>query len=442
MAAPENKILRQRRQMQEGLLGDQPTDSTLTRAIKNLDFYPKVHTDRVKKQTFPGFVISATASVIMLSMTLYEVLGYALGFDAHYERLSVDAGIGQKVDVNLNVTFPRIRCDALHLDVMDAAGNMEINVNHDLYKSPVDGTGRLIFAGEHPFYYAPPPRDEETDVFDLFPHYDSAKDPRSGKFCGPCDLIPVENSRSDRLRKKGEVVECCNTCVAVLDYHKKKGKPAPDRGNVEQCIYEESLKNPGCNIAGHLVIDKVKGKFVFAPGGTRKMGFRMLHYFSTSEALKFDSSHIINHMSFGNRNVLRFNKRGTAPHPLDGTSFDVPRKNLATVAYLLKAVPASFLTHSNLEDEESDSGMAVIGGEPVANTFELSATKMTKVFDPSTSRRVPEVNFVFDFHPMQITHIFRRPPIGRFLLNLCKIVGGFFVVTGMLDRAVAKILST
>eukprot|EP01064_Diplonema_japonicum_P006888 TRINITY_DN14707_c0_g1_i1.p1 TRINITY_DN14707_c0_g1~~TRINITY_DN14707_c0_g1_i1.p1 ORF type:complete len:438 (+),score=93.26 TRINITY_DN14707_c0_g1_i1:63-1376(+) len=434
----ENLILRQRKQQAAGRVFE-PETSSFTRAVKSLDFYPKVHSDRRKKQTVPGMVISLFVIVMISIMLVWETTSYILGTDAYHDRLSVDAGIGQKVQINLNITFPNIKCDALHLDAMDAAGEMQIDLHHDLYKSPVDHAGRLVFSGAHPYYHAPPaPPDQELDISSFFFGYNAAKDPSSEKFCGPCDIIPVANADRDRKHEQGKKVECCNTCQSVLDYYDKQGKKRPDRGDVEQCIHEESMRNPGCNIAGVLTTEKCKGNFHFAPGGTRKMGFKMLHFFSTSQALHFDIAHYIHHLSFGDKNVKRFGYK----HPLDGRQVFVPRGNLAHVKYGIKAIPVVYTTHSSVGDEEAQSGVMIAGKEESAeSSFEIAATLLEKVFDPRESRRPPGLSFVYDFHPMQLTHVFKRPPITHFLINLCKIVGGFFVVTGLLDRLVSKIMS-
>eukprot|EP01059_Diplonema_ambulator_P034069 TRINITY_DN7455_c1_g1_i3.p1 TRINITY_DN7455_c1_g1~~TRINITY_DN7455_c1_g1_i3.p1 ORF type:complete len:439 (+),score=148.23 TRINITY_DN7455_c1_g1_i3:1113-2429(+) len=433
----ENRILRQRKQLAEGKVFE-VEQTSFAKAVKNLDFYPKVHSDRQKKQTVPGMVISLSVITVITIMVVWETAAYIMGTDAYHDRLSVDAGIGQRVQINLNITFPRIKCDALHLDAMDAAGEMQIDLHHDLYKSPVDINGRLVFAGAHPYYHAPPaPPDEQLDLANMFFGYNPAKDPQSKQFCGPCDIIPVANADRDRKREQGKEVECCNTCVSVLEWYDKQGRKRPDRGDIEQCIHEESMRNPGCNIAGVLTTEKCKGNFHFAPGGTRKMGFKMLHFFSTSQALHFDVSHRIHHLSFGDKNVARFNYK----HPLDGREMSVTQGKLANVKYGIKAIPVVYTTHSTVEDDELESGVMIGGKEMGGSSFEISATVLQKVFSPHESRRPPGLSFVYDFHPMQLTHVFKRPPLTRFIINLCKIIGGFFVVTGMLDRLVYKIAS-
>lgn len=57
------------------------------------------------------------------------------------------ASIGEKMEIHLNVSFPRIPCELLTLDVMDVSGEQQTGVKHGINKvqlAPVkDGGGAL-----------------------------------------------------------------------------------------------------------------------------------------------------------------------------------------------------------------------------------------------------------------------------------------------------------
>ena len=449
-----NLILRQRHAKKSNNVLKAEETSSLSRTLQGLDMYPKVKRDHVRKQTNAGAAISVSVAVIMGLMILTEFYNYASGVDALHDRLSVDVGINQKVFVNLNITFPRIKCDALHLDAMDAAGVMQVNVKHDLYKSPVTADGKLVFSAVHEYHHSavvaettPAPesrKNEELGAFLLLfggVAYDSSKDPNSPEFCGPCDLLPAANAANDRLRESGGKPQCCNTCQQVLQYYDRKNQPRPDKAEIDQCVHEESVKNPGCNLAGVVVTEKVKGNLHFSPGGTRRYGMKMLHVFSTAQALTFDTSHVIHHMSFTSAEGESAGW-GKRVDPLDGRKFDVPKDKLGRIRYNIQAIPVRHTLSSDIEEIEIETGDMIAGIESRDETsFELAATVTEKLFRPQSARAPPTLIFVYDFHPMQITHVFQRPPITHFIVELCKIIGGMFVVTGFLDRVVGKLLS-
>jgi hypothetical protein len=79
---------------------------------------------------------------------------------------------------------------------------------------------------------------------------------------------------------------------------------------IDQCIREgwlerfEKQSNEGCNIHGHLLVNKVRGNFHFAPGDafqTNSMHIHDLKEFTAgaSGGRKFDLSHTIHKLKFG-----------------------------------------------------------------------------------------------------------------------------------------------
>jgi hypothetical protein len=54
---------------------------------------------------------------------------------------------GEKMEIHLNITFPRIPCELLTLDVMDVSGEQQTGVQHGIVKvqlSPVKEGGRPL----------------------------------------------------------------------------------------------------------------------------------------------------------------------------------------------------------------------------------------------------------------------------------------------------------
>jgi len=55
--------------------------------------------------------------------------------------------IGEKMEIHLNITFPKIPCELLTLDVMDVSGELQVGVMHGVSKirlSPQSEGGHII----------------------------------------------------------------------------------------------------------------------------------------------------------------------------------------------------------------------------------------------------------------------------------------------------------
>ena len=59
--------------------------------------------------------------------------------------VTVDRTLGEKLQVNFNVTFPRMACSALGLDAMDASGEHQDDVMSHVYKTRLDSRGQKAF---------------------------------------------------------------------------------------------------------------------------------------------------------------------------------------------------------------------------------------------------------------------------------------------------------
>lgn len=49
-------------------------------------------------------------------------------------ELIVDKSRGEKMEIYMNVTFPRVPCELLSLDVMDVSGEVQSGVMHGISK--------------------------------------------------------------------------------------------------------------------------------------------------------------------------------------------------------------------------------------------------------------------------------------------------------------------
>jgi len=181
-------------------------------------------------------------------------------------------------------------------------------------------------------------------------------------------------------------------------------------------IEKRQLPVIGCRVFGHLQTSKVQGEFHVAFGRLavstgENVGHK--HQFSMRELDRFNASHIINKLSFGQ------NIPGVT-HPLDGHSKIVTQKS-GRFQYFLKVVPASFanrygyITDSNqfsysLQEEEVDTH---------ARTF-----------------RQPGIFFKYDIAPYRVTYREDKKYFSNFLTQLCAILGGVYVVAGLISSGI------
>jgi hypothetical protein len=433
--------LRQRKVPAAPLDEGSPQSSPMMRRFAQADFFPKAKEEYRRQQSPTGAALSTATFVIIIMLVSWETLRYGLGWDAYATELSVDAGVSSGVPVTLDITFPAIPCHELNIDAMDASGAQENGVDHDLYKSPVDRQGNLVFHG----HYAYVERRLGPDGLPLGPkEHDERRDPKSAKFCGSCYIEPsAHNHGYDR---KGGVLDhhfskvhadaCCNTCDQVMAFYDMHRVPRPHVYEVEQCIDELSRANPGCNLKGTLHLRKVQGNIHFAPGHGAQLGplGQHVHSFSMDQLMRFDVTHRVNHFAIGDARIARFSKQGVT-FPLDDTGLRVPPGFSGYVKYYLQVVPTTYRSGAKVHDVDGYAAQQDV-------SFEFAATRHHRVMPLGMFGASPGVFFVFDFHPIQMNHVFERAPLSRFIVKLCSIVGGMFVILGFVDRAVPFLVKT
>ena len=66
---------------------------------------------------------------------------------------------GEKMEIHLNITFPRVPCELLSLDVMDVSGEQQTGVMHGVSKvrlAPTAEGGQVIDVKALDLYLRPP----------------------------------------------------------------------------------------------------------------------------------------------------------------------------------------------------------------------------------------------------------------------------------------------
>jgi predicted nucleic acid-binding Zn ribbon protein len=288
-ASPTNNNTGMRRRTLETASPMSAMASPSSGVVKRFDFmFPKVESEYTVK-TDRGGMASLVALGICLLLCLAEIATFISQNKSTVEHISVDTSLGKRMRVNINITFPELACVDLHVDVMDVAGDSQLNVEDTLVKLHLhkDGT---------------PLTNQEVQV-DLNKHQQDFDDKQRilkeklpQNYCGPCFGAHETDD------------QCCQTCDEVLDAYKKKSWNWDMlQYTAEQCIREgrdhqepkRMTKGMGCNLSGYMTVNRVAGNFHIAMGEGVERDGRHIHSFVPEDAPNFNASHIIHQLTFG-----------------------------------------------------------------------------------------------------------------------------------------------
>lgn len=227
------------------------------------------------------------------------------------------------MEIHLNVTFPRIPCELLSLDVMDVSGDLQASITHGVSRTRLSKTGDAI----------------STSSLDLHGEAPKHLDPN---YCGECYGADAPPSSS----KKG----CCQTCDDVREGYATKGWAFGDGTGVKQCE-EEGYKQrimeqqeEGCRLDGSLFVNKVIGNFHIAPGKSFSSSQMHVHDLQTylNSPTKHTFTHTIHSLSFGPPLPSHLlHESHHAQNPLEGVKKFTEEKSY-NYMYFVKVVSTSY----------------------------------------------------------------------------------------------------
>lgn len=128
---------------------------------------------------------------------------------------------------------------------------------------------------------------------------------------------------------------CCNTCDELKKAYENRGwSTLSILKNSTQCMQDpnnpHALYKPGegCRVKGFMNVNKVAGNFHIAHGESIVRDGRHIHQFIPLEAPKFNVSHTINSISFGDPYP------NMKPNPLDGGKLWIVINHFSSYSYL------------------------------------------------------------------------------------------------------------
>mmetsp|Transcript_10818 Transcript_10818/g.29908 ORF Transcript_10818/g.29908 Transcript_10818/m.29908 type:complete len:543 (+) Transcript_10818:205-1833(+) len=362
----EGKTLRRRNvtDAAKGSSGGGGDGSKYRQRVKKLDFmFPKVDTEYTV-QTDRGGIAFVIACVIIVILCLAETISWRYQNLKTVEHVVVDTSLGKRMQVNLNITFPALACIDVHVEVMDVAGDLRLNLDQSLItKTRLFANGAVI-PGEQQRESPNKHRKQQEDVVKQI-----QSKPLPDHYCGPCFGAQAKDD------------QCCNTCDALLEAYKAKKWSVEDiLETSEQCIREgRNNKNPnrqqkqqsqadqrhakvtkgeGCNLVGHMNLNRVAGNFHIAMGEGIQRNGKLVHIFNPEETHNFNVSHIIHHLSFGGHHSKPFETaaQNAEETPLNNVAKIVEEKHGTTglFQYFIKIVPTTYVTPSSSKGVDED----------------------------------------------------------------------------------------
>lgn len=387
-------------------------------ALKGIDAFGKTMED-VKVKTRTGAFLTLLSAAIILTFTTIEFLDYRrVNIDT---SIVVDRSRGEKLTAKINITFQRVPCYLLSLDVMDISGETQTDISHNIIKTRLNE------------YAAPIPNSASTELRN---DIDKLNEQRSGDYCGSCyGGVPPEGK------------SCCNTCEEVREAYVNRGWSFSQPDAVEQCVQEgwsDKLRdqaNEGCNIAGRVRVNKVVGNINLSPGRSFRSSAQNIYElvpYLKEDGNRHDFSHTINELAFEGDDEYDIQmaelgremkaKMGIVNNPLDGTHGRTPKQQYM-FQYFLKVVSTQLRT---------------LDGK-VINTHQYSATHFERDLTHGQNENadgmhishsmtgVPGAFFNFEISPILVVHTETRQSFAHFITSTCAIVGGVLTVASIID---------
>ena len=96
----------------------------------------------VRIRSSSGALITLGSFLLIFFLTVGSWIDYRRVILDH--NLEVDRSRGEKLSVNVDVTFPRVPCYLLSIDVMDISGEHVDDVKHDIDRTRLDQSGKVL----------------------------------------------------------------------------------------------------------------------------------------------------------------------------------------------------------------------------------------------------------------------------------------------------------
>lgn len=326
------------------------------------------------------------------------------------DTLSVDVIRNEKLTISFDITFHRLICDDVTIDLLDESGAHFTAIGHEVKKRALDVNGNVLKT------YIQGRLSDAGGTVSLL---------QQPGYCHPCvKEIPEDSVGAyESLAKANAIPLCCNTCPLLVIVYQMLKLPTSNALLREPCRPQVASANKvegevGCRVDGFIQIYKIGGNFHVAAGksGTQSHGTHTHHMHRVNfETLKeFNISHRINKLHFGEDFYGKVD-------PLNGVESYEPQ--LAQYTYYVSVVP-TVVRHASGRETPS---------------HQYSFTLHREVVD-LTSRmfKLPGLFIRYSFDALRMTKVAHpHSTFTHFLTRICALLGGFYVFLGILYRTLS-----
>jgi hypothetical protein len=168
--------------------------------LKKLDLYTKTN-DAVYKRHSLGGIFAVLVFILMFVLFVSE---FSEWLQPRYkDTLSVDVVRNEKLTISFDITFHRLICDDVTIDLLDESGAHFTSTGHHVQKMALDERGNVL----HTYI-----QERLSDAGDV------ASFLQQPGYCHDClKEIPQESHELYiQLRKVGAAPACCNTCPLLV----------------------------------------------------------------------------------------------------------------------------------------------------------------------------------------------------------------------------------
>mmetsp|Transcript_12508 Transcript_12508/g.38190 ORF Transcript_12508/g.38190 Transcript_12508/m.38190 type:complete len:415 (-) Transcript_12508:1614-2858(-) len=392
--------------------------STVGEILESLDAFPKTLED-FKERSQRGGWWSLAIGIVILTLLVSEIVN----FTKHEEvtTLRVEDSSGTQLSIYIDIDFPELPCAKIGIDAVDASGRIQLEVEHDLFKTPINSR------------YAQYGGAQAKKAFQL---HRMMPEGLPEDYCGSC------------YGASGPIRKCCNTCADVKAAYRENGLVLKKLDVIEQCVREGEVGKDnaeivgGCNVRGFLKVAKVGGNFHISPSHT--VAFHGINIHDISAFMSktgVNLTHTIHQFNIGTpvdfNEGSSSNKRGRKKRKKPQWNYETsnPLDKVTKVAtemgqydYFLKVVPTSL-----------SKGFRFVEFE------QYSVTENFKPVQFKDNRfNLPGLFFYYEMNPIRVDVYYVRPSLFHFFVQTCAIIGGVFTVSNLLNELieyVTKILS-
>jgi hypothetical protein len=374
--------------------------------MKSLDAFGKPIQEFQVKTACGGYL--SVCSFLLIFLLFITELRYFMELETKDEML-IDQNQDQKyLNITFSVTFFKVPCSVLYMNLIDPKKANVMHVVHDIYKTRLDRNGRTI--GMRTRDSLANVAQTSAELEEAGHHNNSVRAPHVTPHlrCGSCYGSHLDED------------DCCITCDDVRQAFKSRGwNERPTDYIFSQCedeayATEPAQKDEGCQIDAKLYVRKVASAIHIGVG----------RYFKFDRVKTSNHKDFVRHLNFSHEiRQLSFGPEFPGlVHVLDGRvkNHHVP-PNSEHFQYDIHVIPTKYI-----QDGQDDIA-----------SHQYSVTEYVKSIDQRA--RHQELVAVglwanYDFTPFEVKVTKSRKSFMHFLTECCAILGGIFAFTGMLDN--------